>query len=78
MGMSCLAALIPAAPANIGALQYALVLAFELLGLPGDSGFSLAVLTQGCFVASCILVGGGLYMRATFIPARPTARNGSS
>ena len=35
MGMSCLAALIPAAPGNIGALQYALVLAFQLLGLPG-------------------------------------------
>jgi uncharacterized protein (TIRG00374 family) len=75
MGMSCLAALIPAAPANIGALQYALVLAFELLGLPGDSGFSLALLTQGCFVASCIVVGGGLYVRATLAPVRPIAGN---
>jgi uncharacterized protein (TIRG00374 family) len=75
MGMSCLAALIPAAPANIGALQYALVLAFELLGLPGDSGFSLAVLTQGCFVASCIMVGGGLYVRATLTPAISAGRN---
>ncbi len=77
MGMSCLAALIPAAPANIGALQYALVLAFELLGLPGDTGFSLALLTQGCFVASCILVGGGLYVRATLVPAWPAANDGS-
>jgi uncharacterized protein (TIRG00374 family) len=76
MGMSCLAALIPAAPANIGALQYALVLAFELLGLPGDSGFSLALLTQGCFVASCILVGGALYVRATLVPAWPAASDG--
>ncbi len=73
MGMSCLAALIPAAPANIGALQYALVLAFELLALPGDSGFSLAVLTQGCFVASCIVVGGGLYVHATLNPPGRTA-----
>jgi glycosyltransferase 2 family protein len=75
MGMSCLAALIPAAPANIGALQYALVLAFQLLGLPGDSGFSLALLTQGCFVASCILVGGGLYVRATLKPVDSVAPN---
>jgi len=74
MGMSCLAALIPAAPANIGALQYALVLAFELIGLPGDSGFSLALLTQGCFVASCTLVGGALYVRATLKPL-PTVRD---
>lgn len=75
MGMSCLAALIPAAPANIGALQYALVLAFELLAMPGDTGFSLAVLTQGCFVASCILVGGALYVRATIKPAGRIASN---
>jgi hypothetical protein len=75
MGMSCLAALIPAAPANIGALQYALVLAFELLALPGDTGFSLALLTQGCFVASCILVGGGLYVRATLKPVGRIASN---
>lgn len=75
MGMSCLAALIPAAPANIGALQYALVLAFELLTLPGDTGFSLAILTQGCFVASCILVGGALYIRATIKPVGKIASN---
>jgi uncharacterized membrane protein YbhN (UPF0104 family) len=75
MGMSCLAALIPAAPANIGALQYALVLAFEVLALPGDTGFSLALLTQGCFVASCILVGGALYVRATIKPAGTIASN---
>jgi hypothetical protein len=75
MGMSCLAALIPAAPANIGALQYALVLAFELLALPGDTGFSLALLTQGCFVASCILVGGALYVRATLKPAGQISSN---
>jgi hypothetical protein len=75
MGMSCLAALIPAAPANIGALQYALVLAFELLALPGDTGFSLALLTQGCFVASCIVVGGGLYVRATLKPVSRIASN---
>jgi glycosyltransferase 2 family protein len=76
MGMSCLAALIPAAPANIGALQYALVLAFELLGLPGGSGFSLALLTQGCLVASCILVGGAFYVRATLVPVLPAPSNG--
>ncbi len=75
MGMSCLAALIPAAPANIGALQYALVLAFELLALPGDTGFSLALITQGCFVASCILVGGALYVRATVKPVGKIASN---
>jgi hypothetical protein len=75
MGMSCLAALIPAAPANLGALQYALVLAFELLALPGDNGFSLALLTQGCFVVSCILVGGALYVRATLKPADGIASN---
>jgi uncharacterized protein (TIRG00374 family) len=75
MGMSCLAALIPAAPANIGALQYALVLAFELLALPGDNGFNLALLTQGCFVASCILVGGALYVRATLKPVGATTPN---
>jgi hypothetical protein len=75
MGMSCLAALIPAAPANLGALQYALVLAFELLALPGDNGFSLALLTQGCFVVSCILVGGALYVRATLNPIAKIAPN---
>lgn len=78
MGMSCLAALIPAAPANIGALQYALVLAFELLNLPGDSGFSLALITQGIFVASCILVGGALYLRATVASTRERPSSGST
>ncbi len=75
MGMSCLAALIPSAPANLGALQYALVLAFELLALPGPNGFSLALLTQGCFVVSCILVGGALYVRATLNPIAKIAPN---
>ena len=72
MGMSCLAALIPAAPANIGALQFALVEAFMLLHLhnPDLGGNSLALLTQGCFVMSCILVGGALYVRATLVAVR--------
>jgi len=64
MGMSCLAALIPAAPGNIGAQQYALVLAFQLLGLSGVTGFSLATLIQGCFVAESTVIGGGLYILA--------------
>jgi hypothetical protein len=51
------------------------VLAFELLALPGDNGFNLALLTQGCFVASCILVGGALYIRATLKPADRIAPN---
>jgi glycosyltransferase 2 family protein len=71
MGMSCLAALIPAAPGNIGAQQYALVLAFELLGLSGVGGFGLATLAQGCFVAGSTLVGGSLYLLASFSPAAP-------
>ena len=75
MGMSCLAALLPLAPANIGALQYALGLAFELLALSNETGFGLAVLTQGCFVASCILVGGILYVRATLKPAGRISSN---
>lgn len=66
MGMSCLAALIPAAPGNIGALQYALVLAFQLLGLAGVTGFSLATLAQGCYIAGSTLVGGGLYLLSAF------------
>jgi uncharacterized protein (TIRG00374 family) len=66
MGMSCLAALIPAAPGNIGALQYALVLAFQLLGLAGVTGFSLATLAQGCCIAGSTLVGGGLYLLSAF------------
>jgi glycosyltransferase 2 family protein len=70
MGMSCLAALIPAAPGNIGALQYALVLAFQLLGLPGVTGFSLATLAQGCCIAGSTLVGGGLYLLAALGSAR--------
>ena len=72
MGMSCLAALIPAAPANIGALQFALVEAFMFLRLPDPDlgGNSLALLTQGCFVMSCILVGGALYVRATLVAVR--------
>jgi uncharacterized protein (TIRG00374 family) len=64
MGMSCLAALIPAAPGNIGAAQYALVLAFQLLGLPGVTGFGLATLVQGCYIAGSTLVGGVLYLLA--------------
>jgi uncharacterized membrane protein YbhN (UPF0104 family) len=68
--MSCLAALIPAAPGNIGALQYALVLAFQLLGLPGVTGFSLATLAQGCCIAGSTLVGGGLYLLAALGSAR--------
>jgi len=51
------------------------VLAFELLALPGDNGFNLALLTQGCFVASCILVGGALYVRATLNPVGKTLAN---
>jgi glycosyltransferase 2 family protein len=70
MGMSCLAALIPAAPGNIGAQQYALVLAFELLGQSGVGGFGLATLAQGCFVAGSTLIGGSLYLLASFSPAR--------
>jgi len=70
MGMSCLAALIPAAPGNIGALQYALVLAFQLLGLEGVTGFSLATLAQGCCIAGSTLVGGGLYLLAALGSAR--------
>ena len=72
MGMSCLAALIPAAPANIGALQFALVEAFMFLHLhdPDLGGNSLALVTQGCFVMSCILVGGALYVRATLVTVR--------
>ena len=70
MGMSCLAALIPAAPGNIGALQYALVLAFQLLGLPGVTGFSLATLAQGCCIAGSTLVGGGLYLLSALDSAR--------
>ncbi|HZT20748.1 MAG TPA: lysylphosphatidylglycerol synthase transmembrane domain-containing protein [Dongiaceae bacterium] len=71
MGMSCLAALIPAAPGNIGAQQYALVLAFELLGLSGVTGFSLATLIQGCFVAGSTVIGGGLYLLAAIGSATP-------
>jgi glycosyltransferase 2 family protein len=70
MGMSCLAALIPAAPGNIGALQYALVLAFQLLGLQGVTGFSLATLAQGCCIAGSTLVGGVLYLLAALEPDR--------
>jgi glycosyltransferase 2 family protein len=70
MGMSCLAALIPAAPGNIGALQYALVLAFQLLGLQGVTGFSLATLAQGCCIAGSTLVGGVLYLLAALDPDR--------
>jgi len=46
-------------PGNIGALQYALVLAFQLLGLPGVTGFSLATLAQGCCIAGSTLVAAG-------------------
>jgi uncharacterized membrane protein YbhN (UPF0104 family) len=74
MGMSCLAALIPAAPGNIGAQQYALVLAFQLLGLAGVTGFSLATLIQGCFVASSTLIGGALYLLAAVHGNLPRAR----
>jgi len=84
MGMSCLAALIPAAPANIGALQYALVLAFQLLGYDADAGFGLALLIQGCFVGSSTLAGGALYLISTLSGAaaraqgKPGASTGSS
>ncbi len=71
MGISCLAALIPAAPGNIGAQQYALVLAFELLGLSGVGGFGLATLAQGCFLAGSTLVGGSLYLLASFSAGAP-------
>jgi uncharacterized membrane protein YbhN (UPF0104 family) len=80
MGMSCLAALIPAAPGNIGAQQYALVLAFELLGLPGVTGFGLATVIQGCCIAGSTLVGGGLYLLAALGTAgskRPAASAGA-
>ncbi|HXQ42745.1 MAG TPA: lysylphosphatidylglycerol synthase transmembrane domain-containing protein [Candidatus Udaeobacter sp.] len=65
MGMSCGAALIPAAPANAGALQAALQLAFILLGF-GEAagnqlGFELALLVQGCFVGTCTVAGALLY-----------------
>jgi uncharacterized membrane protein YbhN (UPF0104 family) len=66
MGMACLAALIPAAPANIGALQFAMGLAFPLLGLSKDSGIALSLLFQGCFILSSTLVGGILYLAGAF------------
>lgn len=78
MGMSCLAALIPAAPANIGALQYALVLAFQLLGYDADAGFGLALLIQGCFVGSSTLAGGLLYLMSTLTGAGARASKRSA
>jgi len=77
MGMSCLAALIPAAPANIGALQYALVLAFQLIGYGADVGFGLALLIQGCFVGSSTLAGGCLYLMTALsgTARRPSTRS---
>jgi uncharacterized protein (TIRG00374 family) len=78
MGMSCLAALIPAAPGNIGAQQYALVLAFQLLGFAGVTGFSLATLIQGCFVASSTLIGGALYLLAAVHGNLPKSQTGSA
>jgi len=78
MGMSCLAALIPAAPANIGALQYALVLAFQLIGYDADVGFGLALLIQGCFVGSSTLAGGCLYLTGALSGATRRASTRSS
>ena len=77
MGMSCLAALIPAAPANIGSIQYALVLAFQLIGYDADVGFGLALLIQGCFVGSSTLAGGCLYLTSALSGAarRPSSRS---
>jgi uncharacterized membrane protein YbhN (UPF0104 family) len=70
MGMSCLAALVPAAPANIGTLQYALVLAFQLLGQDGNIGFGLALLMQGSLIAGSAAVGAGLYLITGLAAAR--------
>jgi glycosyltransferase 2 family protein len=78
MGMSCLAALIPAAPGNIGAQQYALVLAFQLLGRAGVTGFSLATLIQGCFVAGSTLIGGALYLLTAVHGTSPKSQTGAA
>ena len=79
MGMSCGAALLPAAPANAGALQAALQLAFILLGF-GEAagnqlGFELALLVQGCFVGTCTLAGAALYFASS---VGQTARRAST
>jgi len=68
-GMSCLAALIPP-PGQYRRPAICLVLAFQLLGLPGVTGFSLATLAQGCCIAGSTLVGGGLYLLAALGNAR--------
>ena len=73
MGMSCLSALIPLAPANIGVQQAALQVAFALLGMPTDVGFSLATLIQACFIVGSTLIGGGLYLAATIGSNTPRA-----
>jgi uncharacterized protein (TIRG00374 family) len=81
MGMSCGAALIPAAPANVGALNAALQLAFILLGF-GEAGgnqlgFELALLIQGCFVGTCTLAGAILYVVSSIgqTARRPSTRS---
>ena len=82
MGMSCGAALIPAAPANVGALQAALQLAFTMLGfgeVAGNQlGFELALLIQGCFVGSCTFAGGCLYLMSTISGSARSASTRSS
>ena len=67
MGTIYFATAIPAAPAAIGAFEFAVVYVLEMFGVPRESGFGFAVITHAVFflpptiMAAVFLPGEGLF-----------------
>ena len=73
MGISGLAAALPAPPAGLGVLQYAFILVFELLGKSSAIGLVASAIVQVALLSGVTLVGAIIFF-AILIPAPVEAR----
>jgi uncharacterized protein (TIRG00374 family) len=77
MGVSGLAAALPAPPAGLGVLQYAFILVFDLLGKPSAIGLVASAIVQVALLSGVTLVGAIIFFAIVIpAPAEPRAMNG--
>jgi glycosyltransferase 2 family protein len=77
MGVSGLAAALPAPPAGLGVLQYAFFLVFDLLGKPSAIGLVASTIVQVALLSGVTLVGAVIFFTIVIpAPAEPRAMNG--
>jgi len=68
IGAAGVAAAIPAAPANLGTLQFAFMLALKPGGYPPSAAFAAASLVQLLLLGSVTLAGAAIYLVTHFLP----------